>query len=226
MKDSYPYVSGSGNLVKTLSQLKKSFPQVVNSATLKKLAIAPNNETYVINTLRFLGLLDEKGQRTPVAQEIFTKHDDIEFNSAFSKLIESAYAELFTLYGEDTWELTSDKLIAFFRSSDKTSDVIGQRQSSAFQTLVGVAGKIKHQDTTFSNASVGAKRKVEVSKGSKSKTKPATSSTVKAKDADLINAASSGVGLTVRIEINLPAGGTQETYDQIFKSIRANLLNG
>lgn len=33
------------------------------------------------------------------------------------------------------------------------------------------------------------------------------------------------MALTVRIEINLPAGGSQETYDNIFKSIRANLIN-
>ena len=34
------------------------------------------------------------------------------------------------------------------------------------------------------------------------------------------------VGLTVRIEINLPAGGDKETYDAIFQSIKENLLNG
>jgi hypothetical protein len=34
------------------------------------------------------------------------------------------------------------------------------------------------------------------------------------------------LGLTVRIEINLPAQGDQKTYDTIFKSIRENLLNG
>ena len=33
------------------------------------------------------------------------------------------------------------------------------------------------------------------------------------------------VGLTVRIEVNLPPAADQETYDRIFKSIRANLLN-
>ena len=31
--------------------------------------------------------------------------------------------------------------------------------------------------------------------------------------------------MTVRIEINLPPNGTSETYDNIFKSIKANLLN-
>ena len=35
-----------------------------------------------------------------------------------------------------------------------------------------------------------------------------------------------GFGLTVRVEINLPADGTKETYDNIFKSIKENLLGG
>ena len=39
------------------------------------------------------------------------------------------------------------------------------------------------------------------------------------------NACHEMFGLTVRIEINLPASGDQETYDRIFKSIRDNLLN-
>jgi len=33
------------------------------------------------------------------------------------------------------------------------------------------------------------------------------------------------VGLTVRVEINLPPDGDQATYDRIFRSIRENLLN-
>jgi hypothetical protein len=34
------------------------------------------------------------------------------------------------------------------------------------------------------------------------------------------------LGLTVRVEINLPADGSKETYDAIFKSIKKNLLGG
>ena len=33
------------------------------------------------------------------------------------------------------------------------------------------------------------------------------------------------MALTVRIEVNLPANGSKETYDNIFKSIRANLID-
>ena len=39
-----------------------------------------------------------------------------------------------------------------------------------------------------------------------------------------MDAASPKVGLTVRIEINLPAVSDQGTYDKIFKSIRDYLL--
>ena len=31
--------------------------------------------------------------------------------------------------------------------------------------------------------------------------------------------------MTVRIEINLPAGATKENYDHIFQSIKANLID-
>jgi hypothetical protein len=37
---------------------------------------------------------------------------------------------------------------------------------------------------------------------------------------------SKDIGLTVRVEINLPPDGTKETYDNIFKSIKENLING
>jgi hypothetical protein len=37
---------------------------------------------------------------------------------------------------------------------------------------------------------------------------------------------SNAVGLTVRVEVNLPANGDQETYDRIFRSIRENLIDG
>ena len=33
------------------------------------------------------------------------------------------------------------------------------------------------------------------------------------------------MGLTVRIEINLPPAADKETYDHIFKSIRENLID-
>src|SRR5206468_121818 len=106
-----------GGLVQVVNHLRKSFPAEVSAETLKKLGIAPNNETYIINILRFLGVIDVDGKKTTKAASVFSKHDDGEFQKGFSELIESAYKDLFALHGKDTWTLAGDKLISFFRGN-------------------------------------------------------------------------------------------------------------
>jgi len=34
------------------------------------------------------------------------------------------------------------------------------------------------------------------------------------------------LGLTVRVEVNLPADASQDAYDKIFQSLRKNLIDG
>jgi len=58
MANKYPYVASAGPLVKAVSHLRKSFPKEVTADTLRKLGVAPKNESYVINVLRFLGVVD------------------------------------------------------------------------------------------------------------------------------------------------------------------------
>ena len=103
---------------------------------------------------------------------------------------------------------------------------IGQRQAGTFRVLANLAG---HGDPHVPKAvkpkiSTGApKAKSNV----KIKSVPISAPTHNTATAQLpINPAGSNFGLTVRVEINLPADGTKETYDNIFKSIRENLLNG
>ena len=54
MADKHPYMSGSGGLTSAVNQFRSSFPAEVTAETLKKLGIAPNNESYfpqLANTL-------------------------------------------------------------------------------------------------------------------------------------------------------------------------------
>jgi hypothetical protein len=44
----HPYISGAGNVTQMVTQLRKSFPATISSETVKKLGLAPNNESYVI----------------------------------------------------------------------------------------------------------------------------------------------------------------------------------
>lgn len=222
MADKHPYISGSGAIVQLFDQLKKSLPQTLNAEVLKKLSIASSNESYAMNIVRFLGLIDESSKPTPEALKIFTLHDENSFQTAFSGVIEKAYRELFSLHGKDTWTLPVEQLIPFFRQTDQSSALVGSRQASTFKALAAYAGHGEPQTVAANRPpKVAAKRaqrtpkKIEEAKNAGVGEPP---SNPRMRD--------ERVGLTVRIEVNLPAAGDQETYDRIFRSIKENLING
>lgn len=220
----HPYISGAGNISQMVSHLRKSFPSTVTADTVKKLGLASNNESYVINALQFIGLIDIEGKKTSIGGEVFSKHKDEDFEKAFGDLVKEAYSQLFELHGDHSWSLSNPDLITFFRQNDQTSEVIGRRQANTFKILAALSGHGDIPATKIPKPINGAKKtKVE---------KPVD----KHHDAPALNLTDSrntskhdsprDFGLSVRIEINLPADGTKETYDNIFKSIRENLLNG
>lgn len=209
MAVTHPYISGAGNIVQVIKHLRSSFPAKVSAETIKKLGIAPKNESYVINVLRFVAVIDDDGEKTPAAKTVFSKHQDEQFEKAFSELIKISYSELFEVHGDDAWKLDKNGLITFFRSADDTGATIGSRQAATFRALAGLSG---YGDVP----TPGARKKVV-------KKKPAKRTP---KKNDEVISAEREIGLTVRIEINLPADGEQKTYDRIFRSIRENLIDG
>lgn len=223
----HPYISGPGNVAQMVTQLRKSFPSTISSETVKKLGLAPNNESYVISVLQFIGVIDTEGKKTPEAAKAFSHHKDEDFSAHFGALVQKAYSSLFELHGKDAWNLGSDELITFFRQSDQTSATIGGRQAGTFKVLAGLSG---HGDVPEpkSKKSPRAATTPKAIKGKDAKKTPqqaqvdqppSTGSNPKQNEGN-------GFGLTVRVEINLPADGTKETYDNIFKSIKENLLGG
>jgi hypothetical protein len=203
-----------------IGYLRKSFPASVTSETVKRYGLASKNESYVINVLQFLGLIDEKGKRTEEGHEVMTKHDEVDFQEAFKDLITKAYSDLFELRGPDAWTMNKDQLITYFRSADKTSDIIGGRQAGVFIALRELVGFGSGEGEAAPKTSTARPRPVT------KKPKPAATATETVKEdtpTPPLKAQKGDMALTVRIEINLPADGTQETYDAIFKSIKANL---
>src|SRR5687768_8908551 len=111
MADKHPYAPSLNALVQVLDQFKKNFPGTVTADVLKKLSLAPNTESQIIHVIRFLGLIDDENARTETARRIFTLHDDVEFQNAFSELLKNAYSDLFSLHGDNAWTLDQSKLI-------------------------------------------------------------------------------------------------------------------
>lgn len=207
--------------------LRSAFPTTVDSKTVQKLGLAPNNESYVINALQFVGVISDEGKKTELAKDVFSNHKDEEFQLAFGKLVEAAYSDLFDIHGDKAWGLGKEDLITFFRKSDQTSAIIGGRQASTFQVFAALSGygDLPNQKNSTSAKSGGkaAKPKTAAKAAPKKKVAPSTDGlagqVIEKND-------TKDIALTVRVEINLPAGGDKATYDNIFKSIKENLVDG
>jgi len=115
------------------------FPNTLDADVLRKLGFAPGNESLILNTIRFIRLIDEKGGRTEKAQKTFTLHDAGSFAKAFAELVKAAYSDLFKLHGDDAWTLSNAKLITYFRQADQSSELVGTRQANTFRTLATYA---------------------------------------------------------------------------------------
>lgn len=222
MSEKHPYVASSSGLLQLVNQLRKNFPATVNAETIQKFGILPKNESYGINTLKFLGLIDEDGKKTADATKIFSHHSDESFQKDFGALVKKSYSGLFDLHGDDAWKLSRDGLIQFFRTNDSSSDIIGQRQANVFNILAAFSG---HAEIPEAKSSSSKPRKTNEGGGSGVK-KAVVKKTEKTAQVMDIGGANANFGLTVRVEINLPASGDKATYDNIFKSIKENLING
>jgi hypothetical protein len=221
--DKHPYSPTPGGISAAINQLRKSFPKVVEAETLKKLSIAPKNESYVISVLRYIGAIDTDGNKTDTASAVFTKPDD-EFRTDFGRMVRDAYSDLFELHGDDAWTLSHEKLKAYFRSTDQTSDLVGRLQANTFQLLASFAGHISPSVPSTSKTSAKTSKPQNSSKSKPKATATPAVGSMTSGGGEGSSGGKNDFGLTVRIEVNLPAGGDQETYDKIFRSIRENLL--
>ena len=222
MANKYPYVASAGPLMKAVERLRKSFPKEVTADTLRKLGVAPKNESYVINVLRFLGVVDEDGAKVEAKASAFIQHKDEAFQEQFGHLVKEAYEELFELHGDDAWTLDRASLAQFFRTTDHSSEIVGTRQAGTFGYLAALAG---HAETP--KAREASPRKSAMPAASASNAKANKANKAKSELLPVTPAGSDArFGLTVRVEVNLPAEGDQDTYDRIFKSIRKNLIDG
>jgi len=227
----YPYSSGQSAIIQTFSQLRKGFPGKVDAGYLQRFNIAPANESYVISILRFLGLIDDDGNRVEDNTDYFFGNDD-SFRSGLEGALRRAYSKVFDEMGDGALDATKGDLTHWFRAADKTSDLVGQRQASTFQTLAALAG---HGDIPA--ARPGPPKKTAAATPGTAAKKATTKKTTPNEQVEKPGGDDNGgsgdgggknrqdVGLTVRIEVNLPPGGDADTYDAIFASIKKHLMS-
>ena len=158
--------------------------------------------------------------------------DDGAFAKGLEQVLISAYGPLFTDFGADPWNETRERLTTWFRVTDKTSDLVGGRQAQSFLTLAALAGhgEVKRSAAASGTAKANNAPKVAPPKSAPASKTPRVDSPDKKQEPPTVltpevPAKSDDLGLTVRVEVNLPATGTPETYDAIFASIRKHLID-
>jgi hypothetical protein len=211
-------------LTTTIQQLRSAFPAKVTADTLKRWNIALNNESSILLTLRFIGLLDDEGTKQPEAGKVFVLADDA-FRPAFGELVKRGYASLFEHFGDEAWELDRVRLTNFFRGSDQTSARVGEQQAITFATLATLAGK--GPKAASGNGNGSAPRARQPSGEPRVKSPAGTKASPTNRVAAQVTPPAAGnppLAMSVRIELNLPVSDKQEVYDNIFRSIRENLL--
>ncbi len=218
MTQAFPAISSQSAVVATFNQFRSKLPTQINADVLQQLDLAPKNESFIINIFKFLGIIDDEGKVISENSDFFFSADD-EFKEGLQKRVRDSYSELFDLYGDDAWTADTSKLVAFFRKRDSATELVGSRKAKTYETLAGLAGKRDPSPPapTQKNPSTARNRKP------KSGTKSAAQKTVKPHND---NTRHSDMQLAVKIEINLPATTDEKVYQAIFKSLRADLIDG
>lgn len=217
----YPYIHSSGHVVSVIEKLRNRFPDTVDLRYLKVHSIAPKNENLVIKTLKFIGLIDENGNKALQNSKILLRQKDEEFEKGFEEIIKKAYVKLFDAHGDDAWNLDDDALVTFFREIDDRDENIGKKQCKLFQTLSALSGKRDFPATRNRGNTIS-----RISKpNSKISTPPTPEDNRNLPLTDEKPQIPTGIGMSVKIEINIPSDGSSETYDAIFGSIRKHLIN-
>ncbi len=230
----YPYISGQGALIAAFTQLRKGFPSKVDAGYLKRFNIAPANESYVISILRFLDLIDDEGNKVEDNIRFFYGDENL-FKQGLESAMRRGYLQVFNEMGDDALTADRSRLAHWFRASDRTTELVGNRQASTFQTLASLAGHgelparaTATKRATTSGAAPAKKATVKKVAETSAEDNDGVSGGDGESDGDKGKAKvtrGQDVGLTVRIEVNLPSAGDADTYDAIFASIKKHLMS-
>lgn len=222
----YPMAKTTGSLDLLITHLRtRKFPAKLEAKTLQNLSIAPKNESYVLNTLKFISIIDKDGAGVPTAKEFFVLPDD-QFQLRFAELVQKAYDALFALHGDSAWTLNMDKLIAFFRQEDQSTAITGKYQAVTFSKLSEIAGKRGTTAATGKKAVAPKERNGKSKEGAASKTSKLTSNLEGEGKPSTASQESHSNGseltLAIKIEMVLPTTDKKEVYDALFQSIKEN----
>jgi hypothetical protein len=91
-----PYAPAENVLAVIRRFREKGLPEVLNTQELVRLGVAEGNTTRTLRALRFLGLLDMDGRRTPIFDRL-ARASTMEYPQLLGEILREAYKDVFTI---------------------------------------------------------------------------------------------------------------------------------
>ncbi len=201
-----PYMPSIKNLPAILDSIQNAgAPDAFGLDFLQDLGYTSSNDRSVIKVLKYLGLLDASGKPQAAYREFM---DHTKAKSVLAGRLCHAYDDLFRA-DKEAQSRTTEKLKGWFKTKTGVGDAVATKMASTFRALAAYA------DFTDVPA-VEPKLEAELPK------EETTEEEEPKRETPLPN---QSLGLTFRVEVNLPDTTNVDTYRAIFRALREELLS-
>jgi len=203
----YPYTTVPGKLRDLLQKIPKiGRPEKVTVAWLKSAGWTSSNDPTLVPVLKFIGLIGQDGRPTDLWDAARSANQPGKVRIA--EAIQSAYADLFALY-PDAHRKDAESLRNFFRTHTGGGDQVQSKLVQTFQILV----EFGDFETPISSD-----READQSEPQRGKPAPRHGG------GQAVKPLTSGIALTVNIQLQLPATADPGVYESLFAAMRKHLV--
>lgn len=201
----FPYTQAPKNIKKLFDQIQSvGVPTKVNTRWIESIGLKTKSDRALPGVLKFLGFVDGSGTPT----QLWTDYrDKTKSRVVVAQAMRASYTSLFAMY-PDAQNKDDTALNNFFTSNTSVAAVMVTAIVNTFKELKGLA------DFT---SIVPQEIEEEVEEVSAQKEKP------KSKPPGL--PASSGIALTVNIQLQIPATDDADIYDKFFESLYKHVIS-
>ncbi|MBA0046304.1 DUF5343 domain-containing protein [Mycobacteroides sp. LB1] len=209
MVDGEPsYTTVPGKLVPLLKKIRETgVPPKVTVAWLKTLGFTSSNDPSLLNVLRYIGFTDPSGVPAPAWKEYRGR----DYKEILGRAIKSGYEGLYAVY-PDAHSRPNADLSHVFSSQTTAGKQTVDKMVSTFKALVAEADFSSDNAATTSAAS-------EVSTATAALVSP-DGATVLTRTPSTAN----GLTVNINVQLTLPDGADEKTYEAFFKAMRTHLL--
>lgn len=212
MADDEPtYATTTGRLSPLLKKLRETgIPPKANSSWLKSIGFAGGNDTSMLRVLRYIGLADASSVPTPAWQEYRGR----DHKAVLGRAIKTGYQSLYAVY-PDAHTRSNEDLEHVFRTSTTSGKDVVNKMVSTFKALVAEADFTDDGSGASTSSSQDDSAAAVASQGGS----PQNPTVL-----DRTPSASNGLTVNINVQLTLPEGADEQTFEAFFKAMKNHLL--